>query len=341
MANIDVVNRTLELTPRGNIGDALTVIDAQSIGWAPMTGSGTVGPGTVNKIPKFTGVTAVGDSALDDAVTTAGAVSSSKPVLPTADNTLALGTTAKRWASLVLGTFASLGTNPAATGAVRLANTGAIKARNFANAADLEIIELTAANVVKLAGIWTWPATDGGASTFLQTDGGGNLSWVAAGGGVTDGGMVVNNLVLCSGAGVVNDAGVSLAAGAYNFPHHVYPTPNATLDLGSASENWNHIHVRELDSDAGVTMQAAVGQGYTLGINSVDQLRIGNTTSLGFGIESVVLFQAAGQVRFINQVDGAAGQAGTLATAPKIGNPDAWVELWRNGVQGWFPWWHA
>ena len=38
MANLEVVNRTLALTPRGNIGDVLTIIDAQTIEFAPGAG---------------------------------------------------------------------------------------------------------------------------------------------------------------------------------------------------------------------------------------------------------------------------------------------------------------
>lgn len=52
----------------------------------------------------------------------------------------------------VLSGFASLGTNPAASGAVRLASAAAINSRNNANSADLILLDTTAADIMRIGG---------------------------------------------------------------------------------------------------------------------------------------------------------------------------------------------
>ena len=48
-----------------------------------------------------------------------------------------------------------------------------------------------------------------------------------------------------------------------------------------------------------------------------------------------------GGLKMGTQTSGAGSAAGTLTNAPKIGNPDNWIPVMVNGVQGWVPWWHA
>src|SRR5262245_8490771 len=55
----------------------------------------------------------------------------------TPTNTVDLGSTSNAWRSAYLGTSLSIGTNPATTGAIRLANNQGIRWRNSANTADL------------------------------------------------------------------------------------------------------------------------------------------------------------------------------------------------------------
>ena len=46
-------------------------------------------------------------------------------------------------------------------------------------------------------------------------------------------------------------------------------------------------------------------------------------------------------IKLNNQINGAGSSAGTLGNAPHSGNPDAWIVVYRNGVKGWIPWYHA
>lgn len=74
--------------------------------------------------------------------------------LPLTDNTLNLGSASFRWATVYanafVGTYAALGTNPAQTGPVRLANNAYVYGRNFANNGDVQVIGLNASDLPKL-----------------------------------------------------------------------------------------------------------------------------------------------------------------------------------------------
>jgi hypothetical protein len=100
-------------------------------------GGGITGGGTAGTIPVYSGATAIGNSVLTSA---AGLIA------PTADNTVALGTNALRFTDLFLSTTVRVGTNPSATGGVRLANNTAIKARNAANSADFNVVNVNGTN---------------------------------------------------------------------------------------------------------------------------------------------------------------------------------------------------
>lgn len=60
-------------------------------------------------------------------------------------------TYAKATDVLSLAGAAAIGTNPASAGAVRLANTGTVKARNAANAADVQVLAVNASDQIELA----------------------------------------------------------------------------------------------------------------------------------------------------------------------------------------------
>ena len=241
MANVEVVNRTLALTPRGNIGDVLTIIDAATVEFAPPAGGGVVGPGTPGAVAVFTGVAAVGnnlpgtDTTLNVPLGQVGVFALNAVSLmqftgaglrPTVNHGVASGDAAHYWANIYglnllsdldLGLDApaghtiiqrvnavpvltiaaavvtsaqpiAIGAAGAHSGALRLQNQDTISARNAANAADVVLMQLTAADRLKIFNTWTWPAADGGALTFLQTDGAGNLSFATPGAGA----VVVN-----------------------------------------------------------------------------------------------------------------------------------------------------
>jgi hypothetical protein len=80
------------------------------------------------------------------------------------DNSYDLGATPYRWRNAYLGTSLSIGTNPAQSGAVRLANNGTITARNAANTADVQIV--ANAMVVDSALSANVPKLDAATNTF-------------------------------------------------------------------------------------------------------------------------------------------------------------------------------
>lgn len=62
---------------------------------------------------------------------------------------------------------------------IKLANDEALKARNAADNADIEIVKVDAADKVNL-GIYAFPSTDGTSGQVLSTDGAGELSWITS-----------------------------------------------------------------------------------------------------------------------------------------------------------------
>jgi len=72
--------------------------------------------------------------------------SSPKSCYPAGDNDHSFGTPSLRWSSGYFGTSVSIGTNPATTGAIRLANNQSISVRNGANTADIAILNMDGSN---------------------------------------------------------------------------------------------------------------------------------------------------------------------------------------------------
>jgi len=65
---------------------------------------------------------------------------------PYNDDVFTLGSASLRWKTAYLSTSVSIGTNPATTGAIRLANNQEIGARNAANTSDLTLLKLDSSN---------------------------------------------------------------------------------------------------------------------------------------------------------------------------------------------------
>lgn len=75
-------------------------------------------------------------------------VNSSGAYQPAADGSYAVGTSANRVSAGHFSDFVAVGTDPAHSGAIRLANTGVIAARNAADTADITMLTATASNAV-------------------------------------------------------------------------------------------------------------------------------------------------------------------------------------------------
>lgn len=75
--------------------------------------------------------------------------STSKSVIPDADASQAFGISSKRWDSGYFAAFVAVGTNPAASGSFRIANSsGGVTARNAANSGDIQLLTLDGSNRV-------------------------------------------------------------------------------------------------------------------------------------------------------------------------------------------------
>ena len=145
MANLEVVNRTLALTPRGNIGDVLTIIDAQTIEFAPATGTGTVGPGTPGHVAVFITATSVGNDLAATDTTVDTPTGHQVRLAVNAVPVLSVGV------ALVTSTMPiAVGVNPALSGAVRLANAAGVVSRNAANLADVPVLSVDGFDTIQL-----------------------------------------------------------------------------------------------------------------------------------------------------------------------------------------------
>lgn len=84
-------------------------------------------------------------------------------------NTRDLGTATFKWRSAYLGTCLCIGTNPAAAGAIRLANNTYVAARNAANSLNVTLIGANASDRVVLGydGTTQWDLQIGGAACSL------------------------------------------------------------------------------------------------------------------------------------------------------------------------------
>lgn len=76
----------------------------------------------------------------------------SKHFQPQGDNLQDLGTIGLRVRSGVFGTSIAVGTNAASAGALRLANGGAIEARNVGDSGNIELMVLSAGNIISIGG---------------------------------------------------------------------------------------------------------------------------------------------------------------------------------------------
>lgn len=108
---------------------AVRLNNADTIGWRNAANTGNVNGITVNS----------SDQVVHGATT-----------VPDGDNTRSLGTSAARW-STIIGVSVQVGTNPAATGAVRIASTGQINWRNAANSGDIGGFSSNASDQIQCA----------------------------------------------------------------------------------------------------------------------------------------------------------------------------------------------
>jgi hypothetical protein len=115
-----------------------------------------LGTGSANYLPKFTGASTIGDSAITDNGTTVTLVSR------------ALSGTSATFSSSVQADFLVVGTTAATSGGLRLGTQVAIRARNVANTANIPLIESTASDGVSVSnGALILAST--GAATFSST----------------------------------------------------------------------------------------------------------------------------------------------------------------------------
>src|SRR5581483_947126 len=134
--------------------------------------------------------------AANTALSNLASVAVNTSLLPGTDNSIDVGSASKRWANVHCLSSVLYG-----------ATSGTI---------TLQANATTTSYTVK------WPNAQGGASTYLQNDGSGNLSWAS----------------ITAGA---NTALSNLAAVAINTS--LLPGTDNSIDLGSASKRWANVHM--------------------------------------------------------------------------------------------------
>ena len=234
---------TLTAALTGNASTATALQNARTINGVSFDGTGNiVVTAAANTLTTTTLNATVINSSLQTLGTVSTAVWAAQAVNPGTDNLSTLGTASKRWSDLqaVTGTFG---------GAVTLSSTLAIGGITY-----------------------TFPASQG-ASRFLQTDGSGNLSWVAEGATISLAGLsdvtitsATNGqaLIYSSGSGKWTNTFTSLltglgtvttgawAAGAVN------PAVDNSATLGTASKRWSDLQAMTATFGGAVVMSSTL-----------------------------------------------------------------------------------
>jgi hypothetical protein len=120
-----------------------------------------------------------------------------------------------------------LGLNSVDEDKIRLSNDAALRARNAANTADVDLIKAANDDRVQV-GQYKMPATDGSSGDVLSTNGSGNLSWISGGGG----GGANTELSNLDSPTAINES--------------LIPDNTATHSLGSDSLEWDNLYIRKI-----------------------------------------------------------------------------------------------
>jgi len=233
---------------------------------------------------------------------------------PNGDNTEELGSTASRIANVVVGTSVQIGTNPSATGAVRLANGTSINFRNAANSADSAGLQRLVTDEIVVGGI---------GALLLESS---TAAW---------------NFTL--GAAAV--ATLTSAAG-------FSPGVLTVKDFGSAGSEWRDCYLSSSvrvgtnpSATGGVRLANAIavksrnaansGDVNVITLNATDDIVLGENTA---GV-SVILDIPDNGFRINNQATNAGASTGTLTNAPSAGNPAFWLPIDIAGTVRSIPCW--
>jgi len=114
-----------------------------------------------------------------------------------------------------------------------------------------------------------WPTAQGGASTFLQNDGSGNLSWAPAGSGITGSGST-NSIPKFTSASVIGnsaitDNGITISSTSRLFSisypgNALNPTSEYALKLVQGSTNlWTYLDFQNASTFSSATTIAIIG----------------------------------------------------------------------------------
>lgn len=167
----------------------------------------------------------------------------------------------------------------------------------------------------------TLPVANGGTGLTAGTSGG-ILGYTAAGVLASSGALTNHALVLGAGAGATPTALASLGTTTTVLHGNAAAAPT----FGAVS----------LTADVTGTLPVLNGgTGVTTATGTGAVVRATAPTMAGATVDG------SGDFHLTTQTSGAAAAAGTIANAPHAGNPDFWVPMQVNGVDGWVPWWHA
>ncbi|MBI4457837.1 hypothetical protein HY633_02640, partial [Candidatus Uhrbacteria bacterium] len=306
--------------------------DNTNTGWTIFTtgGGGFTGSGSTNKIAKFTGATAIGDSSItDDGTSVSVGAAGSDIFNVTTSNTGAKGATIRNTNTGVNAkTFLAIGNDTDVTSGIQrnaAANTteyGGANSLTLLTAGSYPLALATDAttrlfitgagnvgigttappakltvgvadqfqvdssgNLIRLNNVaYSWPSSQGAASTVLQNNGSGTLSWSTQ--------AVAANVSLSN-----------LSSVAINTA--LLPGTDNTIDLGSASFRWNDLYLGPASLKvSSTTGTGGAGADYTegtlsfsatnlklatagVGSGSIGTLQLTTTTNPGINIDAV------------------------------------------------------
>ncbi len=219
-------------------------------------------------------------------------------------------------------TFASLTLTGASSLTLGTASSaaGAILLKNASNANTATIVSgVTAASYSV-----TWPTAQGGASTFLQNNGSGVLSWAAGGAGtVTDVSVVTANGVSGSVATSTTTPAITLTLGAITpttVNGNTITTGTGTLTLG-AGKTLTASNTLTFTGTDGSSVAFGTG-GTVLYTASAIPLTVG-TTTIASGTDTRILYDNAGVLGEYTLTG--TGTVVAMATSPVLTTPNIGV----------------
>lgn len=188
------------------------------------------------------------------------------------------------------GSFFQFGTNPSSAGTFRVPSGFALTGRNNANSGNIELLSLTAGDLVKLAGYFTLPAAlPTAAGAFLAVSTAGVGSWLIPGGGSGSlSGLTSGKVPVANSATSVIDSIISADTATVSIAGTL--SVSGYLTVGSNVSTAGDIRLANLGAVSGRNA-ANSGNIEIISLTAADKVKLGGFLTLPAGVPT-----ATGQV---------------------------------------------